>query len=458
MNSHLPKVRYDKSLRLLTVRPGIWKAALSLLWFDNFKVITVFDVPIAPGRLLNINHFATKSERVGRLVKDIYSSKAFARMVQREQLQDYVHIVNHKTAKHVQGYAMLGGIDEIAARYENKVNIRKFFEGRLPFPKYRILQLGMLAEHDTYARLCHELGVDDFVVQTGSGGGGRGTFFVSDVQEMAQVVALLSESLSPSDSIVVSARIAHPQERSLQACIAQGRIHIGVPQAQLIRHKDLVSEGKGVQFCGGRIEAGLVSATQYQKAKEIVRAIGTMMMREGYKGVFGVDFLVDETGELYVLEVNARLTGITPLLSSLQVDAPFMLLHILELADSQYEIADLDQLTIRESGSFIILYAKQMGSYNFLSGIYNDKMQPIGPPLETGSLLPENSTDVFVGMRVGPGEVVERGKAIAYIYATSQLFDDTEQLSDQAYKAIRAIQDTFSNRVLINVDKNVIMY
>ncbi|MBI5728335.1 MAG: hypothetical protein HY984_01115 [Candidatus Magasanikbacteria bacterium] len=51
----------------------------------------------------------------------------------------------------------------------------------------------------------------------------------------------------------------------------------------------------------------LLSATQYRQYREMIQAIGDRLRQDGWRGLFGVDIIMDEkTGQLYLLEINAR--------------------------------------------------------------------------------------------------------------------------------------------------------
>ena len=48
-----------------------------------------------------------------------------------------------------------------------------------------------------------------------------------------------------------------------------------------------------------------------EKLKEYTRLLGQWLVREGYRGIFGCDFLVDDNDDIYFLEINARKQGTT---------------------------------------------------------------------------------------------------------------------------------------------------
>ncbi len=74
--------------------------------------------------------------------------------------------------------------------------------------------------------------------------------------------------------------------------------------------------------------------------------------REGYLGFFEVDYLVDTgTGELYLGELNPRISGISPMTNvtaGAYADMPLFLFHLLEYLDLDYEV-DIDEINERWS-------------------------------------------------------------------------------------------------------------
>ena len=79
-------------------------------------------------------------------------------------------------------------------------------------------------------------------------------------------------------------------------------------------------------------------------------AIGERLRREGYRGYFELDFLVDsESGEMYLGELNPRVTGASSMTNVNAVaygDMPLFLFHLLEFMDVDYEI-DVAELNTR---------------------------------------------------------------------------------------------------------------
>jgi hypothetical protein len=97
--------------------------------------------------------------------------------------------------------------------------------------------------------------------------------------------------------------------------------------------------------------------------------LGERLGHAGYRGCFGLDYLLDETtGELYLGEMNPRITGITPLTTQAACDAdevPLLLYHLLEWFGVEYQV-DVDRFNDRwlspprNNWSQLVLY--QVGS------------------------------------------------------------------------------------------------
>ncbi len=76
-------------------------------------------------------------------------------------------------------------------------------------------------------------------------------------------------------------------------------------------------------------------------------------VEEGYQGLFGLDFLLDQdSGELYLGEMNPRITGATPLTNLAAHDRhqpPLLLFHLLEWLGIDFSF-DIDEYN-RRAGS-----------------------------------------------------------------------------------------------------------
>jgi hypothetical protein len=445
MNQKL-RIKYDHSLKVMTVSPSAWTATGPTQWLPNYRIISTIENPLADRLgVINISHYYHKDDKARWTTKEIVESKEYEAFLADNDLDDYMHLVNRATKLDFKNRALKNDY-KVVNNFENKVWLRESFGSKLRFPPFSIVTYGSLvseATQDAYERLTANLDTNDLIIQHQSLSGGRGTHSVSNAIELEQCLQVLSSEFQDAtrdERLVVSKRLPAIKERTLQMCITADAILVGPPQAQLIGHPMLVSNRpKDIQFCGGRIAPGLLSEAQYQTASESARIVGEALKSEGYRGIFGVDYIVSDD-EIYPIEVNPRMTGMSTLLAFLQVELPFLLLHILELGQVPYELADVTGADEDISGSFVVVQALSEGVSTMQTGVYDSEAKFISQGWENGSILPSDENAFFVAMRITPGQRVEQGKSLAFIYSRGQLFDDTDKLNEQVHDIVKRIQ------------------
>jgi hypothetical protein len=66
----------------------------------------------------------------------------------------------------------------------------------------------------------------------------------------------------------------------------------------------------GNRFVGSHFPS-VTTSEQQQKLKDYTVAVGRLLGGAGYRGIFGCDYLIDQDGNIYFLEINARKQGTT---------------------------------------------------------------------------------------------------------------------------------------------------
>ena len=130
---------------------------------------------------------------------------------------------------------------------------------------------------------------------------------------------------------------------SITGCVTRHGTLTGIVQTQVLDQPNLVSLDKGGGlFCGHDWSYKTYYSSTQKQAERIARAVGKHMWQKGYRGIFGVDLLVEEkTGKVYPCECNPRYTGAFPVYSMLQAEAgepPFDIFHLLELLELDYDL------------------------------------------------------------------------------------------------------------------------
>jgi biotin carboxylase len=182
----------------------------------------------------------------------------------------------------------------------------------------------------------------DLVVQTPYGDSGQTTFFIADDDHWKA-----SETKVAGEPIKVMKRI-EPRELAIEGVITRHGTLVGPLMAELVGFEELTPYDGG--WCGDDVSPELLTEQQRRVARERTIAMGERLRREGYRGYFELDFLLDaDTGELWLGELNPRVTGassITNVTSVAYGDMPLFLFHLLEFMDVDYEI-DVEELNDR---------------------------------------------------------------------------------------------------------------
>ena len=87
-----------------------------------------------------------------------------------------------------------------------------------------------------------------------------------------------------------------------------------------------------------------------QQAREHTFRFGEQLKKEGYRGYFELDFLIDtKSKEIYLGELNPRITGASSMTNHAafaHADAPLFLFHLLEFSDVPFDL-DIEELNAR---------------------------------------------------------------------------------------------------------------
>ncbi len=195
--------------------------------------------------------------------------------------------------------------------------------------------VGRADSHDDLLELA--LGANlgqDLVVQTPYGDSGQTTFFVSSLSDWEESSAELV-----GQDLKVMKRI-DPQEAAIEGVITRHGTLVGPLMTELTGFPELTPYGGG--WCGNDVFATALTERQRLLAREYTQRMGDRLREEGYRGYFELDFLADaDSGELYLGELNPRVTGASSMTNVTAVaygDMPLFLFHLLEFADVDYQI------------------------------------------------------------------------------------------------------------------------
>jgi hypothetical protein len=204
----------------------------------------------------------------------------------------------------------------------------------------------VLGTADSYRELLelagsHELGTD-LVIQLPYGDSGKTTFFVKSEEDWAR-----HEDDMISQDLKVMKRINN-KAAAVEAVLTRHGTIVGPFMTDLTGYPELTPYRGG--WCGNDLFPDALSDAHRAKGIDLVRRLGDRLAKEGYKGFFEVDVLVDlDTDDVYLGELNPRISGassMTNVTAGAYADIPLFLFHLLEYMDVDYDV-DVDEINER---------------------------------------------------------------------------------------------------------------
>ena len=337
---------------------------------------------------------------------------------------------------------------KLKGRFDNKVLLYKALDG-LSLP--RIDGLVAAPGKKTFGDLSSGLGLP-FVVQFPFGSSGKYTFIVRDRKTYTAIrrkypdkKAVIRKYLR-GYSLNVNAVIVTRRGRTETLC--------AFPSIQLTGIAECSASESA--YCGNDY-TGACSLDRdiIRQVDETVKKTGRWMARSGYRGIFGMDFLVKD-GKVYPVEINPRFQNSTSLFNSLQAAKGhgwyLFVLHIAEmLRDEDRRAAGYvasfpaEELMRPLKGCQVILH--NMGARGVIRGdvtpgVY--KRTGEGYVLrERGAFIGgiQHERDILVTSGVpAKGTVIYPGAPICKVQSISGVLkDDRRTLTDEAARAVRSV-------------------
>lgn len=456
MVKHKLAIDYNASRPIGVLSPDPYNFLILDMLFDDIQIVTprqqnwLRDLPLkAKVTSLNLNKL-TPGENIGKFV----TTKKFIEMFKADPRRKYPLYSPLDPPYKVNPLAYLMNSPTIAHAYENKRYFRDEFADLIKVPEYEIKYMNELERAASYRELRERFG-GAFMLQDEESSGSKGSYAIHNEDDYVDAVKSLKKY--SQGRTVVASQFVHGEVSSIQVCITKYGIFSGGIQRQLVDSKYLCNpklEG-ATRWCGGEIGAEYPDIVQH-RAQEIASVIGSELSSHGYKGVFGVDLIVTHEDEVYAIEINARLTGYSHIISDMQMlngKIPFMLLHILELGNYRYEVTDTEALPsaarYKKPGSLMILNNQSSEDFVLKQYIRPGIYKLVGDRVEfvkDGYSLKDcrSGEDTMVIMcRYNEGETIERGKRILKIMKLGKTMKGSD-LNPKAQQLVSAIKTTFN--------------
>jgi len=295
------------------------------------------------------------------------------------------------------GFNRLGNPSPLNRIFEDKISFYDLCrqEG-LPVPEG---ELTKLAQAENFEETAKKYGLP-FVVQFGRGWAGSTTFFVNNESELAELKAKYPDIPVKITEFIKGITLLN------NACIFAGKVLTSPPAMQIPSFPNWTSLAAAT--CGRQWPAEIGPA----KTKEIdalTEKVGRLMAEKGYRGFFGLDFLLeDKTGRIFLSENNARLTASAPFFTKLEIEAlnnrkaerlPLTAFHLLSFLDLK-EAESLSYLKTEVCGSEIVFRNKEKSALlvkgSFAPGVYTFSQEKLTLKRKDYSFFPLADKEVWL--------------------------------------------------------------
>lgn len=446
-------IKYNRSTPIGVISTDPYNYLIYDKLFDDFRIITeikqdwLHDLPIKA----NVSWLG-KTKQYGNSVAKLSRSKKFVNSFKTDSKRKFVMYSPLDPPYKINPLAFLMNSPTIAHAYENKRYFRDEFADLIRMPEYEICYMSDLDKVSAYATLEEKYGA--FMLQDEESSGSKGTYAIKNIDEYIAAVKSLKK-YSRGRTIVVS-KYVHGEPSSIQVCITKYGIFSGGIQKQLIDSQYLGNTKlEGANKWGGGEVGGDYPDIIHHQTQEIASIVGSELASHGYKGVFGIDLIITPNNEVYSIEINARLTGYSHIISELQMKngkIPFMLLHALELGNLNYEVTDTTALPssnrYKKRASLLILNntldEELILKHYIRPGMYKQvgsRVEFVKDGFTLQSLKGEDT--MLIMTRHAKGDGVERGRRILKVMKYGKVMAKDGDLNAKGSATISAIKNTF---------------
>ncbi len=329
---------------------------------------------------------------------------------------------------------------------DNKVNTNRIAEkAGVPCVPY---VLSPVKSYEHLQEVAKHLG-NDLVIQTPYGDSGHTTFFVAGKSDFDKY----EDEISREPEVKVMKRI-NCRGAAIEACVTRHGTIVAPLMTELVGFKELTPYKGG--WCGNEIYPDVFNRNIRQKARKYTRLFGDQLRKEGYKGYFELDFLIDQdNGQIYLGELNPRITGASSITNHAVFalsDAPLFLFHILEWMDvpHNYSVKAINDRWARAENidtwsQLVIKHTED--TVEFVteaprSGIWTMKKDKtaVFSRMDTHRRAVESDDEAFFLRITRKGDYLYEGADMGILVMRGRLMTDEFNLTQRARDWIKAIK------------------
>jgi|TARA_R110000737_G_scaffold104095_1_gene137237 biotin carboxylase len=317
----------------------------------------------------------------------------------------------------------------------------------------------VLSNVKNYAHLCKVSKIlgTDLVIQTPFGDSGHTTFFITNEEDYQKY----AEEIEKEKEVKIMKRI-NCKGSAIEACVTRHGTIVAPLMTELVGFEELTPYKGG--WCGNEIYPNAFTPEIRKKAIKYTQLFGDQLRKEGYKGYFELDFLIDQdNGEVYLGELNPRVTGASSITNHAVfalADAPLFVFHILEWMDIDYKL-DVEALNNRWSrqenvdgwSQLIVKHTQDTIEYVSeapRSGIW--KMFDTGhiqfDRMDTHRRAVESESEAFFLHIAKEGDYLYEGADMGILVTRGRMMTDDFKLNERAKTWLNAIHGKYTSQIV----------
>ncbi len=299
-----------------------------------------------------------KKEKVPVLRLDSENINSSGKILQNKKVLNYIkrksknrkaNIITFKPSPKLQKIC-----DENKFRYlGNDWRLNRKFEDKVEFVnitnKLKIPNAGskiaIIEDSDKFRKIFNQEG--KYVVQLPRGFSGNSTFLINNKNSLNKIIEKYKNRK------VKIAKYLHGDTYTINACAGKFGVAVSQPIFQIT---GLTAYNKNNLGTSGNDYArgSNLGSEQKKKIFDYTKKTGKHMRKSGYKGIFGLDFIVSYNGRVEaklpigslasesvdLIEINPRLIASVPVFTKLQIQnkqIPFLFLHLAEFLNINYK-------------------------------------------------------------------------------------------------------------------------
>jgi glutathione synthase/RimK-type ligase-like ATP-grasp enzyme len=281
------------------------------------------------------------------------------------------------------------------------------------------------------------------VVQFSRGLAGAGTYFLQTEDDLKKLAAQTA-----GRAAVIAKKLSGPTV-TLNAVVIESGVVVGAPFLQISNEPQLNSHPGGT---GGNDYAVDLKLTSWQRQQIFDQTIaaGEIMRRQGYRGLFGIDFIAGD--KICMIEINARPTASVPTFTQLEKinqEIPLLGLHLLDWLQIpfQLDIASVNQekFAARHQASKLIFRNTEpvtvTARADYKAGVYKisetGDLSWLRPATSVAAL--QNSSETLL-WSVRPGKKVSPNIELATMILSRPVTDGQGRLLPEIKKIISTVK------------------